>query len=247
MSRSESIMELFKIAMPRYDEPLYSIPDQRAEYDEDFYPDIEPEVIEGNKSLGNLYHGKNVIWVGNRGKMMKADPDYIYPISGNTFYPEKITQLVDKINRSEEKVMLYPPYGEASKVDASDIEESIQNSNDSDHNQLTTGDEDLDEYLESKEDYILNNADYDWDDDDEKIESATSNLRAELEGRLKDAELSGDGDFGKFIYQIRDGNHRAFAAIAAGEDYIWIMMSDNQFQSVEEGDPWVEGYQDILG
>ena len=30
------------------------------------------------------------------------------------------------------------------------------------------------------------------------------------------------------------GNHRAFAAIEAGEKYIWIKISDNQIQNIEE-------------
>ena len=238
------LSRISKLAVPRDEGPLWEQPDNNAEYDEDFYPDLDSDEIERETKFDNLYHGQSVIWIGDSGKMVKADSHYVYPIQDNIFYDDKISQLADKINSSPEKVILYAPYGEMSKVGLSDVEESIQYQEDYGHAVLTTGDEDLDEYLKDKEEYLNNNAEY--DDEYEVIEGSYSKLKDELESQLKKAEESGGGDLGEFIFQIRDGNHRAFAAIAAGEKYIWIMISKNQMQNIEQDDPWVAGYKDVL-
>jgi len=237
--------QISKLAVPRDEGPLWEQPVYNSEYyDEDFYPDLDSDEIERETEFDNLYHGRNIIWVGSSGKMVKADADYVYPIQGNIFYDEKISQLTDKINASSEKVILYAPYGDMSKVDLSAVGESIEYQEDYGHGALTTGDDDLDEYLRDKEEYLNNNAEY--DDEYEIVAESYDKLKSELELQLKEAEESGSGDLGKFIFQIRDGNHRAFAAIEAGEKYIWIKISDNQIQNIEEGASWVAGYKDVL-
>ena len=100
------------------------------------------------------------------------------------------------------------------------------------------------EKIDDKEEYLNNNAEY--DDEYEIVAESYDKLKSELELQLKEAEESGSGDLGKFIFQIRDGNHRAFAAIEAGEKYIWIKISDNQIQNIEEGASWVAGYKGVL-
>jgi hypothetical protein len=240
----KALSEMCKLAVPRDEGPLWDQPDNNAGYDEDFYPDLGSDEIKRETEFDNLYHGRNVIWIGESGKMVKADSHYVYPIQGNIFYEEKISQLAEKIASSPEKMVLHAPYGEMSKVGLSEVEESIQYQEDYSHAPLTTGDEDLDEYLKDKEEYLNNNAEY--DDEYEVIKSSYDELKDELELQLKKAEESGDGDLGEFIFQIRDGNHRAFAAINAGEKYIWLMISKNQMQNIEQDDPWVAGYKDIL-
>ena len=64
---------------------------------DEFYEDIEPS------DLDDLYHGRNVIWIGTGGDMVRVHKDYIDPIDGNIFYPEKFTSLVEKIKYSESK------------------------------------------------------------------------------------------------------------------------------------------------
>lgn len=237
--------QISKLAVPRDEGPLWEQPVYNSEYyDEDFYPDLDSDEIERETEFDNLYHGRNVVWIGSSGKMVRADAHYVYPIQGNIFYDEKISQLTDKINASSEKVILYAPYGDMSKVDLNAVEESIGYQEDYGHAALTTGDDDLDEYLKDKEEYLNDNAEY--DDEYEIVAESYDKLKSELELQLKEAEESGSGDLGKFIFQIRDGNHRAFAAIEAGEKYIWIKISDNQMQNIEEGSSWVAGYKDVL-
>ena len=35
---------------------------------------------------------------------------------------------------------------------------------------------------------------------------------------------------------IRDGNHRAFGALVAGEPYVYVMVSDNQLQDLRDAE-----------
>ena len=55
-----------------------------------------------------------------------------------------------------------------------------------------------------------------------------------MDKELEGAVSSGDGDLDEYMVQIRDGNHRAFGAIAAGEPYVWIALSENQLLDINE-------------
>jgi hypothetical protein len=46
----------------------------------------------------------------------------------------------------------------------------------------------------------------------------------------------GEGDLGKTICQIRDGNHRAFGAIYAGEDQIPVIVARQHGRELAEAD-----------
>ena len=96
--------------------------------------------------------------------------------------------------------------------------------------------------MKDEEEYLNNNAEY--DDEHEVIAKSYDDLKEDLELRLKEAVESGDGDLGDYIFQVRDGNHRAFAAIEAGERYIWIRISKNQMQDIENKN--IAEYRDIL-
>ena len=39
----------------------------------------------------------------------------------------------------------------------------------------------------------------------------------------------GDGDLGEWVYQIRDGNHRAFGALLAGEPHIYVFLGSDDY------------------
>jgi hypothetical protein len=200
--------------------------------DEEYFEDLDQETIDNEKKWGNIYYGRNIAWIGTAGKMVRADVNNIYPISGNIFDRTKIRSLVDKIAHAEERVYLYAPYGMVKKVDIQTIIESLEGY---DHNPLTTGDDELDEYIKDKEEYLS------IYDGEEKIEA-----QQEMEQELKKAIASNSGDLGEFIFQIRDGNHRAFAAKALGESYIWMSIAENQLMDIKEGDYYDSSYKELL-
>lgn len=41
-------------------------------------------------------------------------------------------------------------------------------------------------------------------------------------------------DIGQLLFQVRDGNHRSFGALIAGEPYIWMIVARSQMQDVKE-------------
>ena len=43
-----------------------------------------------------------------------------------------------------------------------------------------------------------------------------------------------DDDIGKLLFTVRDGNHRVFGALIAGERHVWMHLSDNDVQDVRE-------------
>ena len=226
MSRILSIRRLLATASrrsPIFEPSIYSLD---SGYD-DFYPDIGGEKIEYEENLDNVYCGRRVCWIGDKGRMMKVDPNYLYSIQGNQFYKDKLDYLTNKIS-SNERTYLYAPYGIMSVVDINDIRESIEYADHGyEHKPLTTGDDYLDHYIANKEDF-----------DEEESE--------EMEEALGEALKSNSGDLGKQLVQIRDGNHRVFAAIASGEEYVWVTMYENQYSDVMGDRPWAKKYREFL-
>lgn len=198
---------------------------------ESYYEDIVPS------KMDDLFYGRNVIWIGEKGRVLKLSRDQVYPISGNIFNDEKISAVVSKIQNADERVYFYCPYGSAKIIDFSDIIESI-NYEDEDYGTLTTGNEELDNYI--REGYIDSKGNvnkniikinlYDEDSIDEFNETYN-----EIQDMIKYATEYEDGDIGRLIFQIRDGNHRAFGAFASGEPYVYAMISNSQLQDMEEG------------
>jgi len=41
------------------------------------------------------------------------------------------------------------------------------------------------------------------------------------------------GDLGAIHFQMRDGNHRTFGSLAAGEPYIWARLTDNELEDIK--------------
>tara|TARA_B100001094_G_C18196186_1_gene811194 strand:- start:2074 stop:3135 length:1062 start_codon:yes stop_codon:yes gene_type:complete len=190
--------------------------------DSGHYPDIEDEIRKED-----IFYGKNVLWIGTPGKMLRVDADYIYPIQGNIFYPEKINDVMNKIVNAEERVTLYAPYGNVTKIEINDIRESLDYEDDYGMRTLTTGDEELDEYLKDPDEFFSH---LDLEEEGDRAEYEKE--KARLDEELSEATASGDGDLGEYMVQIRDGNHRAFGAVAAGETYIWVAISENQLQDI---------------
>ena len=216
--RFRKIRYLHKISMPRPYGSLYDI-------DSGEYPSEEfdsEKVTEDAKGYSRKECEGNVCWYGNRDRMIKVDVDYIYAMDQNMFYPDLIKRIEEKIRSSSasDPAEIECGYGRVSRVDIDDIEVSITDREmDRSHNVLTTGDEELDLYLKDKEAYLEN-----WKSQYEK---------EEIEELLVEAIKNKDGDLGEFIFQIRDGNHRAMAAKNAGEKYIWIDLETNQYNDLK--------------
>jgi len=194
------------------------------------FSDYYPETAAGKEVLdeSDLYHGRNVIWDGYDGRMMKARPEHIQHIFGNTFDKDKLAAVVRGINEAEEKVIFTAPYGTATKIGLLDVKESIEYK---DYEGLdrpyTTGDKELDRYLVDPEEVLNDYADPDDPEYEEKKE--------EFDEALKEAVAFGEGDLGEWAITLRDGNHRAFGSLIAGEPYVWVIMSDAQYQNFKEG------------
>ena len=172
------------------------------------------------------YYGRNIIWLGEKGKMIKATPHNSEPIWGNIFDADKTEQTADDIRYSEDRVKFYAPYGMVTIIDIQDIEENIQAAAHGDlmfdpaiddYHLYSTDDDDLDAYLLDSEEYIGDNA-----FDDDEITSLTN----EMEQMKLDAQSEGWGDIGDISIQVRDGNHRRTAAFASGESHIWVTVVD---------------------
>lgn len=180
---------------------------------DEYYPQSAHGTVEVYSNR-ELYPGNRVLWAGIPGRMIKVDPRYIQHIDGNIFDPDKIRAVVSGIQNARNPVIFHAPYGTMSKIDKTTIEESIQYADYNQGDPLTTGDRTVDQYLLEPEEF-------------------NEEEQAELEEELAWLEEAGAGDFGKWIATIRDGNHRAFGSILAGEPHVWMMLSENEMQDIQ--------------
>lgn len=196
------------------------------------YMDYYPKTFSGEKEAEVPYYAKNVIWDGIEGRMLRVKPKYATHILGNQFDEDKLAAVVQGINDSPERVVFDAPYGMIGKVGRSDIRDSQRGWEDEGlEAPLSTGDDDLDEYLRlGKKEYIE-----EYHDDLSKRER--KEMIQELEDALVEAEEDGDGDFGEWTFEFRDGNHRAFGALISGEPYVYAILADLQFDDLDPSDP----------
>lgn len=190
---------------------------------EDYYPKSARHRLEipyGDK----IYTGKNVEWIGVPGEMFKADPRYITHIDGNIFDPKKLRSVVEGISRSDRPVRMFPPYGQIMKIDVDDVEESLLYEELNQGRPLTTGDRTADDFLRDPDLF-------------------SEEEQEEIRELLEELEEQGSGDLGKWRVTTRDGNHRTFGAILAGEPYIWVRLYDNDMIDVRRAqqDPSLQG------
>jgi len=214
---------------------LESLVDDSASYDdfEEYYPgsasgELGEEAEE--REPENLYTGRNVIWIGDKGRMLRVDPDYALHIEGNIFYPEKLNAVMQGVIHHPEKVYFIAPYGTASKIDLQSVKESIEyhgSGGDDMDEPYSTGDDDLDEYLVDPGEYLSAYG--------EPGEEEYEEMKEEMEQALRDAVENEEGDLGSWSFTIRDGNHRAFGSLLADEPYVWAILDDNTFQDLMEG------------
>jgi hypothetical protein len=191
----------------------------------DYYPKTAAGEIDEHD--GDFYYGRNVIWAGDQGRMVRADPDYLQHVWGNIFDPDKLAAIVSGIEEADERLVFVAPYGTASKIDLQSVKESHEYAEDEGLDRpYTTGDEELDRYLVEPEQVLYEYA-------DEPGDEAWEEARADIEDRLQEALANDEGDLGQWVVTIRDGNHRAFGALMAGEPYVYVMLSDNQMQDLQ--------------
>jgi hypothetical protein len=180
----------------------------------DYYPESAAGELETEGYM--LYYGRNVIWMGFEGEMIRVDPEYMTHLSGNIFYEDKLAAVVDGIRKSRDRVIFRAPWGNVAIIDVTDVTESQQNwEEEGIERPLTTGDDELDRWLVTPEEF-------------DRSETR------EMKRMLREAVREGSGDLGSFRYNIRDGNHRAFGAVIAGEPYIYMRVEDNQMQDLRD-------------
>jgi hypothetical protein len=189
---------------------------------EDFYQASARGAIEYGPD--EAYYGRDVIWLGWPGRMLRVTEDYARNIEGNIFDPCKLAAVRDGILHAPDRVVFYAPYGTATLIEPDDVVESIKYAQyEGLDRPYTTGDEDLDEVL---------------------VEGRT--LTRAMKRRLAQAVRRNQGDLGKLSFTIRDGNHRAFGAFLAGEPYIYMILDDNSWYGLESRIKQVGGVAKLL-
>jgi hypothetical protein len=202
-------------------EQLVEMSDFDGEF-EDYFPESASGELEDEQ---DQYFVRDVVWIGDKGKMVRADPDYMQHIWGNIFDENKVAAVAMAVRQHPKRIYFYAPYGTASRIDLQAVKESIEYAEDEGLDRpYTTGDDELDEYLADPETHLdAYGAPGDEEYDEEK---------RDMDAQLKQAVEDGDGDLGEWVVTVRDGNHRAFGAILGGEPYVYVRLEDNQYQDL---------------
>jgi hypothetical protein len=205
---------------------------------EEYYPQSaqgdESELYEEGYTK---YYGRNVIWLGYEGEMFRAKPEYIEAIEGNIFDADKLASVVELVIDHPDRVPIVAPLADVIRITPQTVEESIEYAEEGGHI-YTTGDEELDLFLVDPEEALALYSDL-GDEEDYESEEAYKEDRADalkaFEIDLASAVERGDGDLGSFHVQIRDGNHRTFGALLAGEPYVYVHIISWTMQDVRDG------------
>lgn len=198
---------------------------------EDYYP----ETAAGELVPSDPYYVRNIIWDAVSGRSIRVYPHNVQAMDGNIFDEDKLAAIVSGIDQATERLVFIAPYGDVGVIGLTDVRESIEFAGMDEGEPYTTGDEELDRFLVEGNDYIENEHWLDPDDPDD--EKKFAEIKAELEDGLLEAVANDEGDLGDFWVQIRDGNHRAFGAFAAGEPYIYMIVMDNTVQDLDPKNP----------
>jgi len=188
------------------------------------FADYYPESAAGELEPTDPYYGRNVIWDGYDGRMIRVHPDNIRMMPENIFDADKLAAIVSGIDEAHDRVVFTAPYGMVSVITPQDVKESIEYE---DEEPFTTGDPELDAWLVDPSIF----------DEDEQ---------EELQKSLVKAMERGDGDLGQIIATVRDGNHRAFGALIAGEPYIYMILAEQQMNYLDPKDPRDEIIRELL-
>jgi len=226
----------------RWDEPLFDA--EEFGLDVDIEPGFVDEVRswlpdEDEVDEDDVYWGDGVGWVGTQGQMMKLPWDQVTASPMNPFDASKVSAFKQLIESGERPIMYAPP-AFIDRINLDDVRESRQAAARDElfdsHGMTrpyTTGDEELDEFLEDEEGFIAL-----WADDENDEETIRSDMTIRAERAIAEQE----GDLGKIVASLRDGNHRAFGAQLAGEDGVWVIVrmfnpeEDRLFLGLREDD-----------
>lgn len=208
--------------------PLFDIAEffgEEPDYDSAFWDRIreeewfeEPEDADEDE----LYHGRNVVWRGMPGRMLRLDWDQIQATQGNPFDFDKVGTFAEIIRegRYGDKPMMDAPPVMLTMVGLDDVAETHQAAQRDElfdsygmTRPFTTGDEELDEFLADESLYLEQ-----YDDEDRHV------AESEMVARAEDAIAQQQGDLGTIVGYLRNGNHRAFAAQLAGEPDLWVQV-----------------------
>ena len=100
--------------------------------------------------------------------------------------------------------------------------------------------------LEERKDDLMESGDLDEFDKEElsKIIEAQPyiNKIKEMQSKYSSLIENPRGDVGELIYQVRDGNHRAFAAKYIGEEYVWCFVEENQLNDIKRNPDRYKSY-----
>lgn len=226
------------------EERFADVPDPDGHFEDWFDSAPTKEEIENHKH----YQAGSVIWLGDEGTMIKMHKSQLEAIHGNMFDDEKVAAFAREV-RDNGPIYTWAPIADVYVVSFNDVKESIESGS----GNLSTGDSDLDEYLESPKYYLgtyyeealemseigpsefTKNFIEDNTDPDEGEYDLTEEYQEELDEirktynhmiqkkeQIEIAKSKNSGDIGDYRAQIRDGNHRTFGAIKAGENWIWV-------------------------
>jgi hypothetical protein len=126
--------------------------DEDNEDNEEYF---KPKLNDDVKNRSQEFHGRNVIWYGDPGRMVYLTRDEVEGMFGNVYDENKLQSLKKLILNYPDKVEIECSYGHGDVVGIIDIkeeQESYQSGRfgidyDGKDDPSTTGDKDLDEYL----------------------------------------------------------------------------------------------------
>jgi len=186
--------------------------------DERWFPQ-EDEVDEES-----VYEGRHVSWVGTPGRMFRLRWNEVQATQGNPFDADKVGTYAELIREARygDRVFMDAPPAMVHFVGLDDVAESQEAERNGElfdsHGMtrpFTTGDDELDEFLVDPSLFLEQ---YAADEDD------VATIQADMTERAEEAVARCEGDLGRVVGYLRDGNHRAFAAQLAGEPDLWVQI-----------------------
>lgn len=188
--------------------------------------------------------GRAVTWLGDRENMVMATAAYTSPLPGNIFDSGKLGAVVAAILEGRE-LTFSANRAQAHVIDLQTVAESQRLARakrlweDNLSRPFTTADDELDEYLAGPEEFVEEHA-------ATGTKAEAKRLHARMKRLAASAEREGAGDLGKIHFQIRDGNHRVFGALAADEPYVYVRI-DESMSSVKPEDVVYRGGYAVVG
>lgn len=209
----------------------------------DYYSDEEPQPGKFDK----VFKGRRVSWIGNE-KTIEVDSEYVSSREDNISNPKKVKAVRDHIRYSDTRVTFTAPPADVRIIDGDFIfdtqEANARGDLDSEYRidkPFSTGDEDVDKfiYMDKKDyaeycgldkDFVTDEGEPDLEEikqyvDEEDIEDTINEIEEcfnDIKERMHYAFNKKTGDIGKTWAVLRDGNHRAWGAILAGETSIFV-------------------------